>query len=267
MDEAGQSPALSTLEPSRRACNEGARGGTRGFPALRPPGSTERVAAGAGLRAGGRHRDKETMDEAGQSPALSTLEPSRRACKEGARGGTRGSRALLALDHAQRRELRHLARETCALHDLDYALDVLVRKRRLLRETLVRRRAHDDALRLELPAEVRAGDLLSRTGPREPPAGAVARAPGDEHGLADPAIRLRDLVRPGGEGSGRALAMHEQRAAVIAFDLRHVVGDVVDLVSTLGALPAQHAGDGVAGGVGDRLAVRPGEVGGGGHRR
>jgi hypothetical protein len=45
-------------------------------------------------------------------------------------------------------------REAGALDDLDDALDVLVGERRLLGKALVRRRANDDALGLELPPQL-----------------------------------------------------------------------------------------------------------------
>jgi DNA ligase D-like protein (predicted polymerase) len=66
-----------------------------------------------------------------------------------------------ALDDAERGELGNAAGEAGALHDLDHPLDLLVGERRLLGQALVRGRADDDALRLELPPEVGAMDLLA----------------------------------------------------------------------------------------------------------
>ena len=61
------------------------------------------------------------------------------------------------------------SRESCLLDDRDDPLDVLVGERRLLGQTAVGRAAHDDALRLELAAQLRAGDLAPRTSAAHPP--------------------------------------------------------------------------------------------------
>src|SRR4030095_11529321 len=91
-----------------------------------------------------------------------------------------------------------------------------------------------------------------------------AHAAGDEHRLADVPVGLRNLGRAGGEGAGRALAVDEQLAPIVALDLGHVVGDVVYLTRAVGSGAPQDTGNRAADGVGDRLPVRPGEIGGGG---
>src|SRR5581483_3328114 len=199
----------------------------------------------------------------------------------------RPSRPRSALDDAERLEPGDPPREPRALDDSDHALDVLVRERRLLGETLVRGAADDDPARLELAAELRARHLLARPGAAEPPAGAVAGRPegplerarlarehearrahaaGDEHRLPDGGVDGGDLRRAGGEGARRALAVHEHAPAAVRLLLRDVVGDVVDLTRPLGHRRAEDPPDGLANGVRDRVPVRPGEVRGGGHR-
>src|SRR5918995_881251 len=193
-----------------------------------------------------------------------------------------------AFDDADRDELCDAPGKAGTLDDPDYALDVLVGQRRLFGQAFVRRRANDDAERLELAPQLRPRDLLLGARPREPPARAVAgaaegeldrarlsgedearraHAAGDEDGLADLAIGLRDLVRAGRERPRRALPMHEQLALVVPLDLGDVVRVVVDLSCSLGGLVPQHAADCRAYRVGDRLAVGPGGGGRGRHRR
>src|SRR5215211_875902 len=196
-------------------------------------------------------------------------------------------RGTSSLDYAERDELCDTAGESGALDDLDDALDLLVGKRGLLGEALVRRGADDDSPRLQLAAEVGAVDLLAGAGTGEGAAGTVAggtegalersrfageheargaHAAGNEDGLAELPVRLRDLLRAGGEGARRALAVDKQRAAGVALDLGDVVGDVVDLPRLLRSLASEQAGDRGAHLVRDRLSVRPGEVRRRGHR-
>jgi len=63
-------------------------------------------------------------------------------------------RPRLALDDAERDELRHAGSESGALDDPDHALDVLVGEGSLLREPPVGGAADDDALRGELTAQL-----------------------------------------------------------------------------------------------------------------
>jgi hypothetical protein len=94
-----------------------------------------------------------------------------------------------------------------------------------------------------------------------------AHAAGDEDGLADLTIRLRDLGRTGRKSACRSLPVDEQLAPAVSLGLGDVVRDVVDLPRALGAFRSQHPVDRGADGVGDRLAVGPREVGGRGHGR
>ena len=70
----------------------------------------------------------------------------------------------------------------------------------------------------------------------------------------------------GREGARGPLAVNAQLAAVMALELGHVVGDVVDLVGIPCRIGPEHLGDRLTGAVGDRGAVGPGEVGSSGHR-
>src|SRR6266550_3576957 len=97
-----------------------------------------------------------------------------------------------AFDHPHRPDLRHLAADPRAVHDVDHAGDILVR----LGDFFVDRRpgggTHQDALSLELPHDV--------SGPRhelglvttEPPPRAVAARP---EGFAERAVRSQQHVR------------------------------------------------------------------------
>ena len=55
-----------------------------------------------------------------------------------------------------------------------------------------------------------------------------AHAAGDHRRLADVAILARDQRVAGGEGAGGALAVDQQRPAVVLLELGDVVGHVVD---------------------------------------
>src|SRR5580658_1724859 len=198
----------------------------------------------------------------------------------------------LALDHAERDEAGDATGEARALGDADHLFDVLVRARRLLGDPFSGRRPHDDPF----PGE-RAGHFLEaerphRGGAREPAARPVARGPErslhrgrkapqnvarrahvarNEHRLAVGAVGRRYFLAPGGEGPRRSLAMNEHALAAavdpVLFDLRHVVGNVVDdgEVEFLLAL-VEHRSERATHPVGDRLAVRPREVRAGRHR-
>src|SRR5215216_3802029 len=173
-------------------------------------------------------------------------------------------RGTSSLDDAERDELCDAAGEAGALDDLDDAFDLLVGERGLLGEALVRSGADDDSLGLQLAAQVGALDLLPGAGAGEGAAGAVAggaegalkrsrlageheargaHASGNEDRLAELPVRLRDLLRTGGEGARCALAVDEQLPAAVALDLGDVVGDVVDLPRLRRGLAAEHGGD------------------------
>ena len=70
----------------------------------------------------------------------------------------------------------------------------------------------------------------------------------------------------GREGARGALAMHAYELSVVVLQFCDVVGDVVDLTGGAGRLGSEHSRDCLAGVVGDRGPVGPGEVGGRGHR-
>ncbi len=88
--------------------------------------------------------------------------------------------------------------------------------------------------------------------------------------MADRPVLGRQAFEAGAKRAGRTLAVDADPAFLsvnlVLFGLAHVVGDVVDLVEMhIGGPAAQGLGEGLAGKVGEDLAVRKGVVGGSPH--
>src|SRR5919198_5877374 len=103
------------------------------------------------------------------------------------------------LDDADRSQLRDPARKAGPGDDVDDPLDVLVGERRLLGETLVRRRAHHDATRLELAAQLGTLDLLACAGARE---GSTCTVAGGAEGQLGRAGLAREHEARGAHAAG-----------------------------------------------------------------
>src|SRR6266699_6689821 len=153
-----------------------------------------------------------------------------------------------AFDHPHRPDLRHLATDPRAVHDVNHAGDVFVR----LGDLFVDRRpgggTHQDALSLELLHDVSGPGHELGLVTTEPPPRAVAARP---EGLAERAVRSQQHVRvaahvsrdyhrlaevpepgaelgvPRWERPRRAFAMHAQAARLSLHVVRLVLGDVV----------------------------------------
>ena len=114
--------------------------------------------------------------------------------------------------------------------------------------------------------------VAHRAGAPDQEVGVAAHVAGDQDRLADRAVGGGHVGMAGGKRAGCPLAMDEAphpRAALelVRLELGDVVRDVVDQrqPERLGA-PAERGLERAAHAVGDALAVRPREVGGGPHR-